>query len=770
MRGRSEPLHIAVDEYSRLLFKEATDGVFVSNVDGVYLEVNRSGHHMLGYADGELIGKPISDVILDHDVPRLHATIAAVGRGDTQTQAWPMVRKDGSIVQLEVSVQMLSNRTVLAVVRDLGGRAEYEHKIQASEAKLRSILHTAPDVIMTVDRKGRILFINRTLPPHTVEHVVGTSCYDYVVPAARARVRRAIEHVFTTRDFDAYEVEGATDPAGNLRWSSVRVGPLIQGDEVVAATLCATDVTERKREEARTRELLERLAKIARQVPGLVFQYQLRADGGSCMPYASERIREIFRVSPEDVREDSSKLFEILHPDDHASVRDAIGRSAATLEAWQQEYRVRFADDDVRWLFVSALPERQADGSTLWHGFITDVTEHKRAEQARAKLEEQLQQAQKMESIGQLAGGVAHDFNNLLTTVGAFVELAQEELPPEAQVRDYLEGVLAATARGAALTQQLLAFARKKIVQPQEADLNAIIGRMAQMIGRLVGEHIEFALELSARLGSVKVDVGSMEQVIMNLIVNARDAMPNGGKLTLQTQNVVFDARETALHPDIAAGAYVLLAVTDTGTGMSSDVKARLFEPFFTTKPPGAGTGLGLAMCHGLVKQAGGTISVHSELDVGTTFYVYLPRQLEAPLPLKHEAATTTISTGHETVLLVEDEPMILRVARAALERRGYRVLCANDGLEALELVHATPEPIALLVTDVVMPKLGGSELAARLSQLRPGIKVLYTSGYAENALATQGVLPARVNFIQKPYALATLSQRVREVLDEPES
>jgi PAS domain S-box-containing protein len=292
-------------------------------------------------------------------------------------------------VQLEASVQMLSNGAVLAVVRDLGARAAYERTIQASEAKLRSILHTAPDVIMTVDRLGKIVFINRTLPPHTVEQVVGTSCYDYVPPSSRPRVQQAIEQVFSTRDVDAYEVEGPSDPDGKPRWSSVRVGPLIQGEQVVGATLCATDVTERKRDEARARELLDRLAKIARQVPGVVYQYQLRPDGSACFPYASERIREIYRVAPEEVRDDATKMFTALHPDDHANVVDALARSAKTLEPWQQEYRVRFASDDERWLFGSAVPERQSDGSTLWHGFVTDVTEHKRTEQARAKLEEQ---------------------------------------------------------------------------------------------------------------------------------------------------------------------------------------------------------------------------------------------------------------------------------------------------------------------------------------------------------------------------------------------
>jgi CheY-like chemotaxis protein len=287
---------------------------------------------------------------------------------------------------------------------------------------------------------------------------------------------------------------------------------------------------------------------------------------------------------------------------------------------------------------------------------------------------------------------------------------------------------------------------------------------MGPMIGRLLGEHIDVKLVLAADLDAVRVDVGSIEQVIMNLIVNARDAMPEGGRLVLETSTAQF-AEGDLEHSDVAPGRYAVLGVTDTGTGMSPEIRGRLFEPFFTTKAPGAGTGLGLAMCHGIVKQAGGTIAVKSELGHGTTFLIYLPCSSGPYRPMTATRASDS-SAGRETILVAEDESVILRVARVALEKLGYRVLCAGDGLEALEVASREPGRIDLLVTDVVMPKLGGRELAARLTQQRPETKVLYTSGYAENAIAYQGVLSEGVHFIQKPYSLAGLAERVREVLD----
>ena len=757
-------LRADIDEYSRLLFEEATDGVFVASADGVYLEVNRSGHRLLGYEEGELSGKPISSLILARDQQRLKAALVAVAAGGVSREIWPMLRKDGQLMHAEVLAQRLSNGAVLAIVRDLQARSELERKIQASEAKLGSILHTAPDIIMTVDRAGRITFINRTREPHSIDQVVGTSCYDYVPPDARERVERAIERVFTTRELDQYEVQAPPDALGQRGWSSVRAGPLIEGERVVAATLCATDVTAYKQEAARTRELLDRLGKIARLVPGVVFQYQLRADGSACFPYASERIREVFRVSPEAAREDAALVWAAVHPEDQPRVSSSLQESARSLASWKEEFRVQFADGEIRWLSGTAVAERAGEGVTEWHGLFTDVTDRRQAEAKHARLEEQLRRSQKMESIGQLAGGVAHDFNNLLTAVMAFVELTQEELPRDTPVGEYLEGILAASARGAALTQQLLAFARKKIVKPEAASLNELLQRLVPMVRRLVGEHIQVELELEPQAGMVHIDVGSLEQVVMNLIVNARDAMPQGGALTLETQALTLDPDQRG-QPE---RHYAVLGVTDTGSGMGPEIRARLFEPFFTTKPQGVGTGLGLAMCQGIIEQAGGSISVHSEPGHGSTFRILLPRaEPPGPRPVT-EPVPANGRGGSETLLIVEDEPMILGLARAALEKRGYRVLCASDGLEALTAAAKPGVHIDLVVTDLVMPKLGGKELSSRLRELNAGTKVLYTSGYAESAIARQGVLVEGVHFLEKPYTLAGLARRVRELLDQP--
>jgi two-component system, cell cycle sensor histidine kinase and response regulator CckA len=753
-------------EYSRLLFEEASDGMFLSDADGKYIAVNRSGHRLLGYDDGELIGRRIAEVVRRSDLKRLREELSAVARGEVSNQIWEMVRKDSSLVRAEVLAHLLSNGTILAVVRDLHARAEFDRALQASEDRLRSILETAADTILTVDRDGRVLSINRVAPPYTINQVIGSSCYDYVPADSRPRVKQAIEHVFNTRGFDEYIV-GSTPGYPEQGWSAVRAGPLIEGGKVVAAILCATDVSERLRVSERNRELLERIRKIASMIPGMVYQFQRRPDGSACFPYASERISEIFRVSPDDVRENALPILQLIHPEDVEATTASLAQSANTLEAWHHEFRVKFDDGSVRCVFGSAVPERQPDGSTLWHGFVTDVTEQKNAARARAKLEEHLQQSQKMESVGQLAGGIAHDFNNMLTSIVAFVELLQDEIAPGAKARGYLEGIQTAANRGAELTQHLLAFARKKIVQLEEADLNAIVSRIAPMIARVVGEHIQVHLSLAPQLGRVKVDLGSMEQVIMNLIMNARDAMPEGGTLTLLTHDVELKDSDGLLHPDLAPGAYVVLEVIDTGTGMGPEVLAHLFEPFFTTKPQGIGTGLGLAMCHGILKQAGGTIAVQSQLGRGSSFAIYLPRYAPAKVVIQVTPRPSIVNTGHETVLIVDDEPLILRVARTSLEKLGYRVLCATDGLAALELARQHADELALVVTDVVMPKLGGRELVQRLQALRPGLKVLYTSGYAENEIAVQGVLREGVKLIQKPYALALLARRVREELDQ---
>jgi nitrogen-specific signal transduction histidine kinase len=390
---------------------------------------------------------------------------------------------------------------------------------------------------------------------------------------------------------------------------------------------------------------------------------------------------------------------------------------------------------------------------------LRDITEHKH-------LEAQFLQAQKMEAIGRLAGGIAHDFNNMLTVIEGYSALLLENLHLQDPRRRAIEEIKKAAERSSALTRQLLAFSRKQTLQPVLLDLNATVTEMSNMLHRLVGEDIAVLTQLAPALEPVKVDPGQIEQIIMNLAVNARDAMPDGGTLMIETANVAFDERSRPLHPEIPPGSYVLLAVSDTGQGMDEAIKAHLFEPFFTTKEPGKGTGLGLASVYGIIKQSGGYISVYSEIGHGTTFNIYLP-QTAAEAPVSPPSLLTAERLqGTETVLLVEDEATVRELISHVLEMDGYTVLEVSQGDEAVALGAQYPGIIHLLMTDVVMPGMSGPQLARRLIEVRPELKVLYLSGYIEHPLIQRGVLEPSVAFLQKPFTLLSLTQKVREVLN----
>jgi len=406
------------------------------------------------------------------------------------------------------------------------------------------------------------------------------------------------------------------------------------------------------------------------------------------------------------------------------------------------------------------------DGSPAVLGVARNVTERQRAAEENARLQEQLQQAMKMEAVGRLAGGVAHDFNNLLTAILGNLSMALDAREQPEQIRDLLSDANTAAQRAARLTQQLLAFSRKQIIAPRVLDLNAIIAELGRMLGRLIGEDVRLVTSLAEGLWPVKLDAGQLEQALVNLAINARDAMPGGGTLTLATANVVLDRDSCARHPQVRPGPFVRLTVTDTGCGMSDEVKARLFEPFFTTKPAGSGTGLGLATIYGTVRQSSGLIEVHSRVGHGTTFEIHLPRAETEPAAGIDAAAAAGPPQGHETVLLVEDEEVVRRLSVRILERLGYRVLVAAGGEEALELASAHLARIDLLFTDVVMPGMNGRDLAGRLARLHPEAKVLYSSGYTSDAIVHHGVLEDGVAFIGKPYAPSILATKLREVLD----
>ena len=388
----------------------------------------------------------------------------------------------------------------------------------------------------------------------------------------------------------------------------------------------------------------------------------------------------------------------------------------------------------------------------------------------RKKLEALLIEAQKMEVVGHLAGGVAHDFNNILAVIMGYSEVILSKLDAENPLRKYTEEIQHASKRAAGLTRQLLVFSRKQIVNPVVLDLNQVVLEMEVMLGRLVDENIDISMELGKDLGSVSADSGYVGQLLMNLVVNARDAMPQGGKLEIKTDNVDMTRDRVGECGDLAPGGYVMLSIRDTGTGMSAAVKARLFEAFFTTKPAGRGTGLGLSTCQTIVEQSGGHITVASEEGKGTCFKIFFPRvfhQVSEPTRVTPVAGTSP--RGTETLLVVEDEPTLRHLVRDVLEGQGYHVLTASNGQDALHVVKAnTNSPVKLVVTDVIMPVMGGKVMSEWLMMSDPHLKVLFTSGYTDDTITRHGVLDSRVEFLSKPYTTATLIGKVREMLDEP--
>jgi nitrogen-specific signal transduction histidine kinase/ActR/RegA family two-component response regulator len=385
----------------------------------------------------------------------------------------------------------------------------------------------------------------------------------------------------------------------------------------------------------------------------------------------------------------------------------------------------------------------------------------------RRQLEEQLLQSQKLEAIGRLAGGVAHDFNNLLTGILGYADFALKSIEEEHPARKDIVEIERAGVRAASLTGQLLSYARRQMIAPKLVSVNDLVVNLEHMLQRLLGEDIVLETRCAGDLWPARIDPGQFEQVIINLAVNGRDAMPNGGRLTIETQNCTLDDSYTRQHPELAPGSYVMFAMADTGHGMNQATQARIFEPFFTTKEQGKGTGLGLSVCYGIVKQAGGHLWVYSELGRGTTFKVFLPRSTsDQERSEEREYPEEPSSAGSETVLVVEDEPLVRNLAVRALTDQGYRVLSAADATDALATSLAFDGPLHLLVTDVVMPGMNGRELADRLAQDRAGLRVLYISGYADHAVVRHGVLEEGIAFLSKPFDLKELTRTVREVLD----
>ncbi len=540
---------------------------------------------------------------------------------------------------------------------------------------------------------------------------------------------------------------------------SVSLSPIHdQSGLLIGASKTVRDITERKSLEDQFRQAQRRLQHVLASSPAVLFTVAVAADQTWGITWTSDNLPEILGYSPSAALGKDWWLGNI-HSEDRDKVVAQFQADLPSQERSTHEYRFRHGDGSYRWTRGELRLIRDEAGKAVEAvGSWSDITERK-------NLEDQFRQAQKMEAVGRLAGGVAHDFNNLLTIINGYGELVLGKLSAADPSRPLIREIVAAGDRAAGLTRQLLTFSRKAIIEPKILDLKVVVADVDKMLRRILGEDIQLAIVVDPELGAVKADPGQIEQVVMNLVVNARDAMPQGGQLTVEVRNAELDEAYAREHLDARAGPHVLLAVSDTGCGMDQATMTRLFEPFFSTKGE-KGTGLGLATVHGIVKQSGGHVGVYSEVGRGTTFKVYLPRLAQRAPPEKARPEQAAMPRGSETVLLVEDEDGVRALSRHVLQSSGYIVLEAHDGLEAIRVAEQHKGRIDLLLTDVVMPRMSGREVAERLAGMHAGMKVLFLSGYTDDAVVRHGILEAEVAFLQKPFSPGSLAAKVREVLD----
>jgi two-component system cell cycle sensor histidine kinase/response regulator CckA len=632
----------------------------------------------------------------------------------------------------------------------------------------------APDIILlAVGLDGRITLVNRyacSILGWTADELMGRDWIDTCLPVRIRDGMKAKLHGLTAGEFTVLENPILTK-SGDERLIGWR-NTVLHDDEgnVTGVLSSGSDITESREVETALRkttaDLRDHAAALLKSEDRTT--YALRAarmglwelDMASGELTWSPTMAPLFGLRPDQALTTAEGFFRLIHPDDRRMVETSFGKAAAAGSDFKEEFRVVWPDGNAHWISASARMTRGREGeSEHWFGVSMDIGERK-------ALEAQFRQAQKMEAVGQLAGGVAHDFNNLLTSILGYSGFVMDTFGPQDRRRADMDEIVKAGQRAAGLTRQLLAFSRKQVLQPTRLDLNALVTGMHPMLSRLIGEQVELVPSLAADLAPVRADPGQLEQVLMNLVVNARDAMPLGGRLTIHTANVELD--QSFVHDVvIRPGPYVMLSVSDTGVGMTEATKSRLFEPFFTTKAPGKGTGLGLATVYGIVKQSGGYVWVYSEMGKGTSFKVHLPRadessELVNPVVVADHAA----AVGTETVLVVEDEDAVRLLTRRVLEEANYRVFDAPNPQQAEAVFDAHPNVFSLLVTDVIMPGSTGPKLFAELVRRQPNLKVLYVSGYTDAAIIDGGQIDPAIDLLQKPFSANALKRRVREVLD----
>ncbi len=799
-----------------VLFENSIDLLAVADLDGYFKRLSPSWERVLGWTVEEILARPWLDFVHPDDRQATIDVAAKQAKGAPVLEFENRYRcKDGTWRWLSwrVAPPASGSTRLYAIARDLTERKQADDRV-------RLILEAAPSAMVLVDGHGKITFVNSQ-----AEKIFGYSraemlgqFIEMLMPASLQKTHVEIRNQFLAnprprsmgegRDLYGRRKDGTQVPL------EIGLNPItIEGETFVLAAI--VDISERKRRQglekvrAGLEAALEERERYAVRLVARSAVTAILSEGESFEEVAPRILKavcesmnwahgEVWTVSFRDQMMQFVRGWHLPNVDLEEFENAARGApwpvgtgiagsvAASGKAMWFEDVAKEAACPRTKlaarlnlhgaFAFPVASEDKASAVMMFFSRKIEKPDEDMLAMMAdlgsqigqflvRHRLRGQLEQSQKVESIGRLAGGIAHDFNNLLTVINGYSETLIEQFREGNPVRESLKEILAAGDRAADLTRQLLAFSRNQILVLKVIDINVIVQKMEQLLKRLIGEDVDLRSSLAPGLHLVKADPGQLEQIIMNLAVNARDAMPNGGRLTLETANVQLDEAYSRAHTSVAPGSYVMLAVSDNGIGMDRNTQEHLFEPFFTTKVIGKGTGLGLATVHGIVKQSGANIWVYSEPGIGTTFKIYFPSVQEAASTPDREAPRD-VPRGSEGILVVEDEPAVRKLACAVLRSKGYVVLEAASGPEAIEVFMKNTDAIRLLVTDVVMPGLSGRDLHKRLSEIRPGLPVLYVSGYTSNAIVHHGVLDQDVHFLQKPFTADGLARRVRETLD----
>ncbi len=753
-----EALRTSEKKYHSLI-ETSPDLIFIlERKTAKIIDINESVCKSLGYSKDEIVGTISGDRVVPAQKDSYRLELENLIKNERFSGEYDIRKKDGSILTIEARGAAFGDYA-FAIGRDITERMKIEEALRESEERWHSVVKNAPDIIITVDNEGKIIFINHTPEGISVEETLGTNVMDYVTPEHREIVKQAIQKVFETGDNEYYEIS-ARGPYDKTAWYATHLGSIMKKGKVVAGMLITRDITKRKEAEEALLRSEERYRHITDSITDYI--YTVRLEGGKQVETIhGENCFAVTGYTSEELSADTELWIQMLVEEDRYIVLQQLDDALTGRYPQPVEHRIIRKDGVVIWVESTIVPYYGANGNLVsYDGLMRDITKRKR-------IEEQLLHAQKMESIGTLAGGVAHDFNNILTAIIGYADSLKRKLPEGNALKFYAEQIETAGESAAVLTKDLLTFSRKQRTNLMPLSSNVLIWKLEKMLLRIIGEDIEFRTVLSESDLHLMMDFNQMQQVLMNLVSNARDAMPKGGLLTISTETFEIDSAFLNSHGFGEPGSYALVSISDTGMGMDETTKEKIFEPFFTSKEVGKGTGLGLSIVYGIIKQHKGYIDVNSKPGEGTTFKIYLPVMTEAVEDMgvnQHKASAPT--GGTETILVAEDNKMVMTLITSILTESGYKVITAEDGEKALTKFMEHKDSIQFIISDVIMPKKSGSEVYEEINKIRPDIKCLFLSGYSPERMHQNGIIEKGAHFMSKPIKPDDLLRKVREILD----